>query len=240
MRVLRKGGEFIDRRIRLHGSNALIFYVLSLAVAAASILFKWNLAGLLALVFVLLLFIESFGQWERWFLGKRGESKVIETLRSLPNDYVLLNDLTLPDGKGNVDHFVAGPNGLFVIETKNYSGFVQCEGDRWFVNWQKIRSLSRQAKGNAVAVRNSLEGLGKLPFVNPILVFTNPKQELKLYEPTVPVLRLDELVRFILNYRSAGGVPQEARRAIAFQLLSFQPNNTQTVPPSTSGLAYRA
>jgi len=40
-----------------------------------------------------------------------------------------MNDLMLPDDKGNVDHLVMGPNGLFVIETKNYSTFVNCLGD---------------------------------------------------------------------------------------------------------------
>ena len=57
----------------------------------------------------------------------------------------------MPDGRGNVDHLVMGPNGLFAIETKNYSTFVKCSGDDWFVNGKKIRSLSKQAKRNAIA-----------------------------------------------------------------------------------------
>ena len=44
----------------------------------------------------------------------------------------------LPDGKGNVDHLVMGPNGLFALETKNYSTIVKCSGDDWFVNGKKI------------------------------------------------------------------------------------------------------
>ncbi len=61
----------------------------------------------------------------------------------------------MPDGRGNVDHLVMGPNGLFAIETKNYSTFVKCSGDDWFVNGKKIRSLSKQAKRNAIAVRET-------------------------------------------------------------------------------------
>ena len=78
--------------------------------------------------------------------GRKGESAVTKTLKSLPDDYVVLNDIVLPDRKGNVDHVLIGPNGVFVIETKNYSGFIKCEEDDWFVNGHRIRSLSRQAK----------------------------------------------------------------------------------------------
>jgi hypothetical protein len=63
----------------------------------------------------------------------------------------------LPTAHGNIDHFLIGPNGLFVIETKNYSGNVKCNGDQRFFNGHGTQSPGRQAKGNAVAVRKSLE-----------------------------------------------------------------------------------
>jgi hypothetical protein len=40
----------------------------------------------------------------------------------LSDDYYLLNDLYLRDGGGDIDHIVLGPNGVFVLETKNWSG----------------------------------------------------------------------------------------------------------------------
>ena len=113
----------------------------------------------------------------------------------------------LPDGKGNVDHLVIGPSGLFVIETKNYSGNVKCDRDDWFVNGQKIRSLSRQAKRNAMAIRANLEKVfveqqSRIPFVNALIVFTSRRGCLNLNQPTVPVLRSFELARFIRNHES--------------------------------------
>jgi hypothetical protein len=104
-------------------------------------------------------FKASFRRWSNWFVGKRGEEAVSQVLRSLSQDYALLNDVILPDGRGNVDHFLVGPNGLFVIETKNYSGSVRCNGDRWFVGRREISSLSKQAKRNSMAIRASLESL---------------------------------------------------------------------------------
>ncbi len=39
----------------------------------------------------------------------------------------MLNDLTLPDGEGattQIDHLLLSPFGVFVIETKNYKGWI--------------------------------------------------------------------------------------------------------------------
>jgi nuclease-like protein len=162
-----------------------------------------------------------------------GESTVTRALCRLPDEYVLLNDLMLPDGKGSVDHLVIGPRGLFVIETKNYGGTVKCERDDWFVNGQKIGSLSRQAKRNAMAIKANLEKVfiehkSKMPFVN-ALVFTK-RGRLNVNQPTVPVLRSYELARFIRNCESNGRRPDcfssELTRAIVHHLHSLQRHPT--------------
>lgn len=47
--------------------------------------------------------------------------------RYLNDDYVLLNDCTLPDDRGGttqIDHILISPYGVFVIETKNYKGWI--------------------------------------------------------------------------------------------------------------------
>ena len=60
--------------------------------------------------------------------GKRGEAIVASRLRDgLPEEYQILNDtyLPLPDGTTTqIDHIVVSPYGIFVIETKNYSGWI--------------------------------------------------------------------------------------------------------------------
>lgn len=116
----------------------------------------------------------------------------------------------LPDGRGNVDHLVMGPNGLFAIETKNYSTIVKCSGDDWFVNGKKIRSLSKQAKRNAIAA---------------LLVFVNGNGRFSIKNPTVPVLRSSELAEFIAWYNSARPpsiTSPKLRRAIVHHLHLLQ------------------
>ena len=117
------------------------------------------LVGLLATAVAITAFKKNVRRWGNWFVGKRGELAVTEALKSLPGDYILLNDLTLPNGRGNVDHLVIGPNGLFVIETKNYSGYVKCFRDTWYVNGREVSSLSKQAKRNAMAIKHNLDGV---------------------------------------------------------------------------------
>lgn len=67
----------------------------------------------------------------RWLLpslGEAGEKRVARRLKKLPEDqYTVLNDVTLPTANGGtsqIDHIVVSLYGIFVIETKNYSGWI--------------------------------------------------------------------------------------------------------------------
>jgi len=66
--------------------------------------------------------------------GAIGEEAVIRELVKLPDSYVVFNDVNLSFGKSirwkkyneyvkscQIDHVVIGPNGIFLIETKNWS-----------------------------------------------------------------------------------------------------------------------
>lgn len=76
-----------------------------------------------------------------WFLpskGVIGERRVAKILsKKLPNDYVVVNDITIPCSLGTtqIDHIVFSTHGIFVIETKNYSGWIT--GSDKAEYWQK-------------------------------------------------------------------------------------------------------
>ncbi len=226
MKVLRKGGKFSQSRINFYASKTLFIYATALLVFILFGVFGFPLVGLAIGLFLLLSNRGPSRRWSRWWKGTVGELEVIKALNSLPDDYILINDFKLPDGQGNIDHFLVGPNGLFVLETKNYSGRIECQHDDWFVNGRQIKSLSKQAKANAVTVRKSLIALLphleslKNPFIVAVLVFVNPKPSLKLRSPTVPVSRLGNLSNFIRNYQSRGLITYKDRRDIVYHLLS--------------------
>ena len=70
--------------------------------------------------------------------GIIGEKKVSVVLATLPNsDYIILNDVMLPTEKGStqIDHIVVSLYGIFVIETKNYKGWIT--GSSYAEQWTK-------------------------------------------------------------------------------------------------------
>ena len=73
--------------------------------------------------------------------GKFGEFAVsIHAKKYLTEDYILLNNCTLPDeqlGTTQIDHILLSPYGIFIIETKNYKGWI-FGGERQKMWTQKI------------------------------------------------------------------------------------------------------
>jgi hypothetical protein len=233
MMVLRKGGQFADSRVRFYLWASFGLLVLAIAAFALSQSFRQPAFGFFAATAIVILFKVSVRRGMRWFLGKKGESAVTETLKSLSDDYVVLNDIVVPESKGNVDHVLIGPNGVFVIETKNYSGFVKCEEDEWFVNGQRIRSLSKQAKRNSMAVRGCIASVfsgpqSKVPYIVPLLVFVSSRTRLKLFKPTVRVLKLNELVEFIRDRETQRVITDDEKRALVHHLQLLQRNFAET------------
>jgi hypothetical protein len=61
-----------------------------------------------------------------WRKGAVGEAIVAATLGHLPDDFVVINDLS--KRFGNIDHVVIGPTGIYVVDTKNWKGSVKADG----------------------------------------------------------------------------------------------------------------
>ncbi len=153
-----------------------------------------------------------FQKYKIWMSGAKGEEKVAKCLRSLNGKFHVFHDVLLPRTKGDIDHVVVGPNGVFVIETKNNNGTISCNGDSWS-QWKtgkkggrykgRLGSPSKQAKRNATLLANLIgRRLHTRFFVNAIVVFANKKAMLNIKNSTVAVLRTHELCDFIENYRS--------------------------------------
>jgi hypothetical protein len=62
-----------------------------------------------------------------WRKGAIGEATVEECLSHLPDDFVVVNDVS--KRFGNIDHVVIGPTGVFVLDTKNWVGTVKADDD---------------------------------------------------------------------------------------------------------------
>jgi len=75
------------------------------------------------LPFIFLLFWIFFS---RRLSGERGVARKLEFLRKKNEEYHLFNNVILktPDGTTEIDHIVISPYGIFVIETKDYKGWI--------------------------------------------------------------------------------------------------------------------
>ncbi|MBG0826162.1 NERD domain-containing protein [Planomonospora sp. ID91781] len=105
----------------------LILRAVLAVVAAVVVGWVWGwLAGLAAAVLVAL--VDAVYRWRTheavrtWRKGAAGERKTARMLRPLRRrGYTVLHDRALPNSRANVDHLVIGKNGIFVVDTKNWS-----------------------------------------------------------------------------------------------------------------------
>ncbi len=139
------------------------------------------------------------------FIGKVGENKVARILNSLPREYQVLNNVIIPHQKGTsqIDHLVISPYGIFVIETKNYEGWIYGaeRSEEWKQTFRTTKAHNfynpiKQNWGHIYTLSSFLK-IDKSVF-RPIIVFSN-KATLKIQVET-PVVHMSQLKREILCY----------------------------------------
>lgn len=81
-------------------------------------------------------------------IGKDGEKKVAKILgKSIPDRQYIINNFLFTDENGascQIDHIVINRNGIFVIETKNYSGIIY--GSKTQREWLQVQPYKNQEK----------------------------------------------------------------------------------------------
>ena len=90
------------------------------------------------------------------FKGKMGEFMVtVHVDKALGDEYILLNNCTIPDqeqGTTQIDHILISPYGVFIIETKNYTGWIfgSARQKQWTQKIYKKSSLYTTKKYNSL------------------------------------------------------------------------------------------
>ena len=216
MRNLKGSGGYLKNQTRKNLAKALlcivlfglIFFLLCLRVLFTLSLGIFEEAGLVFPLVPLAAFYFYLRKYRIYNGGWRGEKSVAKLLsKTLSNDYYLINDVYLHDGGGDIDHIVLGPNGVFVLETKNWSGKINCNGDEWQRPGKRnMGSPSRQVKRNTAKIKHIIESSTALRslgiWVDGIVVFTNNHAQLHLNNPTLPILKLQQLTSHITTHKS--------------------------------------
>jgi hypothetical protein len=121
-------------------------------------------------------------------VGASGENKTLKALSNLPDDYLIFNQVRLPDersrtGYSEADFIVVGPNGLFVVESKDYNGYLK--GNDEDRDWTliktgqsgasystSVRNPVRQAKKYVILLKNALERHNVNVWITPLVSLT--------------------------------------------------------------------
>src|SRR5579863_1909821 len=169
---------------------------------------------------------------ERIKAGIAGEQLVATQLgRALDDDWTLLRGYR--NRRGEIDHLLLGPRGLFAIEVKNINATVSIDGDRWradkydnFGNLveqreiadQKGRSPSEQLNEPAADLERFLHERGQRVTVQRVVVLAHKRSRVgSRRHPTVHVGTSAEYVLSLVKDSTA--TLDERQRADAERLI---------------------
>ncbi len=169
-------GEWARVKGMVTGLWPLFLGVFVAGFAVAATLFSgvaWGLSLLAAaMVYSCWSLSKGLRHAERFFKGARGEERVSSILTNLPDAYHVFNDFVA--GGKHVDHVVAGPAGVFAVETKYWRGKVTVEDGHILLDGQlPDRDPLAQTRREAQLVKAALAAAGWNGAVTPVLAFAS-------------------------------------------------------------------
>ena len=158
----------------------------------------------ITLIVALLLGVRSFRFRLPEVVGRRGERRVSKALSTLdPSRFRILNDILMasPERSSQIDHLVFSRRGIFVIETKNFRGWIH--GNENSNMWTQTIYRRRYRFPNPIQqnlshvriLREVLKISSHIP-IYPIVVFAG-SAELKNVDVNAPVIYTHELTSLI-------------------------------------------
>jgi hypothetical protein len=174
---------------------------------------------------IAVVFLIGCGLFARRIKGALGEARVGRRLRELPSEYyAVISDLLLPTSTGTsqIDHLVVSRSGIFVIETKNFSGWIHGNenSEYWTQTKYKTRTNFRnpvkQNWAHVYALKEVLSDLKSIAY-HPIVVFVGTAELKNVYSKT-PVVYSDQLPQTILDASGGANLTLDQVRQVARRL----------------------
>lgn len=163
------------------------------------------IAAIVVLAIVLLFLTSKY--YSSKSKGERGELEIRCVLEKLPkSEYTPVNNVVLHNGRDvtQIDHVVVSIYGIFVIETKNYQGYITGneKSENWYRHYNKkkyaFHSPLRQNYSHVKALQELLK-LDENKFI-PIIVFSN-FAKLNI-ESRSPVIYFKDMTQTIKQYNN--------------------------------------
>lgn len=185
----------------------------------------WYLWALIILTFVYSLFKPKIK-------GIMGEKTVATLLLMLNSDkYKTINDVIIEDSErtSQIDHVVVSNYGVFVIETKNYRGWIY--GDEYSKYWtqiiykrkEKLYNPIRQNYGHIQALKHHLSDYEDILYI-PIIVFST-KASLRV-TVSIDVIYTVNLLNTIKKYKEEV-ITDEVKEKIYSKIINLNINDKE-------------
>jgi hypothetical protein len=177
------------------------------------------------LIIAVIVFFIGYRLLKHRLKGALGESRVGRRLRRLPDEeFAVISDLMIQTSAGTrqIDHLVISRSGIFVIETKNFSGWIH--GNENSEYWAqtiyrartKFRNPVKQNWAHVYALKEVLSDLKRIVY-HPIVVFVGTAKLKNVYSRT-PVIYDHELLRTILDASGETNLTVDQVRQIVHRL----------------------
>ena len=168
-------GEWARVKGTVLGLWPLFTGVFLVGLSVGLLFFNMYAGGLLFVASAILCWVTFFKglrHVERFYKGARGEERVANILASLPDSYHVFNDFAACGDR--VDHVVAGPSGVFSVETKCWQGRVEIvEGHILVSGVLPSRDPVLQTQREADKVRAAIRKIGFEVTVVPVVCFAS-------------------------------------------------------------------
>jgi len=129
--------------------------------------------------------------------GAIAEEKTGAILDGLPEGNIIIHDFDT--GRGNVDHILIGPKGIFTLEVKSHRGTVTFDNGHLLRDGKAFeKDFLKQAWAECLTVRKILEKWDTTePTVEPVIIFSNAFVKVSGKAKGVSVINLKFLPKFL-------------------------------------------
>jgi hypothetical protein len=133
-----------------------------------------------------------------WVRVPRPENVIRDGLKGVNNKSVLYNYYLFP-----ARHVLITPQGVYAMVTRFQDGRFTVEGDKWkthrstigrlfsLLRFDSVGNPSEDARAAAAHVQTMVDRVATGVIVQPVVVFVDPRVEINMINPTVPVLYPD-------------------------------------------------
>nr|WP_240762135.1 nuclease-related domain-containing protein [Paenibacillus thalictri] len=154
--------------------------------------------------------------------GNEGERNTAHQLKFIGSEYKVLNSRHVQAGGSSqeFDHIVVGPNGVFHIDSKNWSGEIR-------FTEQGLERSKEGHKGDPTAqlyrhefvLKELLREHKQQADIVGVICFTNPDSHIVGKSPAFATVKLDRLAHFIKTYKPKKTLSPQQVAAIAKLIL---------------------